>query len=371
MTQESCIKLVWLTNHFTYYHDCLFRHLEEERDIELMICYKKLVLETHPWKDVGESPYQFRELRKFPLGLDLGILFKALFSKDYFIIAGWDNIMYLVIISLLAIRNRPFGIFTDTPKDFKLSGKQLIKKRWLSYVFRGRSRARLLVTGKIGVHRAIHVLGIDNNKIYNFPFTTNNEIFTPFSDSPGEIKNQIVRFVAVGRIDFAHKGQDIALKAFAGVLNRGITKFKYVVAGVGGDKERMSELIKQLGLMNHVEILGWVEIGDLPRIYNESHFTIHTSHEDPFPNTILESLSCGIPVIGSDAAGSVIERVIPGVNGYIFHDNDVSELEDILVEVFKLEDNSYKELKIRSRSLALQWAPKYNIDVIKNIFIEN
>ncbi len=368
MKSNSKERLYWLTNHFTYYHDYLFQHLDTEGDFQLEVCYRHMVLDSHPWKEIGNSSYHFRLLTKLTFGLDISIIKKALFSKEYFVIAGWDNLMYIVVIFIQTLRNRPFGIFSDTPRYLPASFKQRLKNGFLYFVFRKSSKARLLVTGEIGVRRAIEIFGTNSSKVINFPFATNNEVFSPFQNASLKIQNQVITFLSVGRIDFDHKGQDIALRAFSRVLKGGNSHFKYLIAGVGDDIDRMNKLIQELGLENHVENLGWVEISDLPRLYNDSHFVLHSSHYDPFPNTILESMSCGVPVIGSDAAGSVIERVISGINGYVFPDNDVSELASILNNIFKLTDAHFIELKESSRKTALQWTAGYNVNVIKNLF---
>ena len=75
--------------------------------------------------------------------------------------------------------------------------------------------------------------------------------------------------------------------------------------------------------MNEVKLLGWIDYRDLPSFYNSGHLFLHPSRFDPFPNAVLEAMSCGLPVLGSDQAGSVIERVIDNENGLIFQSEDV------------------------------------------------
>ena len=53
MKSTSGKKLYWLTNHFTYYHDYLFEHLQDDKDLDLLVCYRQRILESHPWKEVG------------------------------------------------------------------------------------------------------------------------------------------------------------------------------------------------------------------------------------------------------------------------------------------------------------------------------
>jgi len=360
--------LYWLTNHHTYYHDYLFQHLEIDGDFSLKVCYRKFVLETHPWREVDSVNYEVMEMSRFPVGLDLRLVWKAMVGREYFVIAGWDCFMYILMITILRLRNRQFGVFSDTPKRPGISWKQQFKLLWLKYVFGKNSNGKLLVTGNIGVKRSLDYLGIHPERLQNFPFATNHEVFSPLHAALSSIEFQPVVFLAVGRIDFCHKGQDIALQALAGLLKRGVNRFRYRVAGIGDDMLRMKDKVSELGLTDYVELLGWIEIRDLPSIFCNAHFTLHTSHEDPFPNSVLESLSCGVPVISSTGAGSALDRIQTGINGYVFQDGDVEALQNILLKVFSLTDTDWIQMKERSRKGALEWPVQYNIDIINKLF---
>jgi glycosyltransferase involved in cell wall biosynthesis len=360
----STKKIYWLTNHFTYYHDYFFKHLNQDESIDLTVWYKKVVLDSHPWNEIGESAYKAIDNHNARFGLNFRLIGKAISTNSYFVVSGWDNAMYFIMISILTVRNIPFAIFTDTPQSSSASIKMVLKRRWLNYVYRAGSNAKLLVTGEVGVQRARETLGISKAMLINFPFATNNEVFKPETNAILSIEDQEIIFLAIGRIDFSHKGQDVALKALSSLCKKGYRRFKYIVAGVGEDSKRMSVMVKDLGLEDHVINLGWVELRDLPKLFNNAHFTLHSSHEDPFPNAVLESLSCGVPVIGSDGAGSVLERVVQGLNGYVFPDNNQQLLEESLTRVFELTDKQFIKLKKNSRDSALQWPVKYNVEKI-------
>jgi glycosyltransferase involved in cell wall biosynthesis len=362
------VAIQWLTNHYTYYNDYLFSELVRSQKYSLSVHYKALVLESHPWANNIESNYQYRIFKEKPFGFDIPLVRKAFFSNDFFVIAGWDCLTYILVITLLNIRDKRFAVFTDTPKRPGKSLKQSLKTSWLKWVFKKGGNAHLLVTGNIGVSMAESNLQISRSNIINFPFATNNHFFKP---QHSDIRNLHARklYLSVGRIDFSHKGQDIALKAFRILKDRGFKDFRYRVAGLGEDLDKFKELVKELHLEEQVELLGWREVSDLPNLFNESFFTVHSSHEDPFPNSILESLSCGTPVISSDLAGSGLDRIIPGANGYLHKDSNVEELATLLEETYKMPMEEYKRMRDTARSMAMEWQVGYNLHVFEEMVL--
>jgi len=53
---------------------------------------------------------------------------------------------------------------------------------------------------------------------------------------------------------------------------------------------------------------------------------------DPFPNVILEAMSCGLPVITSQTCGGA-EFIQQGVNGFVFDALDVKSLAESIQEL--------------------------------------
>ncbi len=361
-------RLYWVTNHYTYYHDYLFQHIHADGRFELVVYYRKLVLESHPWKSLSTGEYTTIVLAKNLMGLDLRLILTAIFKKHHFVIAGWDNFLYVILITILRLRKVSFGVFSDTPRKPGVTFIQVMKKRWLQFVFSPSGKGRLFVTGEVGVRRSIEYFALDRNRVINFPFTTNHTVFCPMPDSIPDKRGGPVILLAVGRIDFNHKGQDVALQALSDLIKRGKSNFRYRIAGTGDDLPEMQKMIVALGLDGYVEHLGWVEIQDLPRLFNEAHFTLHTSHEDPFPNSILESLSCGVPVISSDAAGSSLERIQPGINGFLYPDGDHAALMSILEQALGMPESEWKKMKSRSREMALEWPISYNLSMMNQLF---
>jgi glycosyltransferase involved in cell wall biosynthesis len=97
----------------------------------------------------------------------------------------------------------------------------------------------------------------------------------------------------------------LVLKTLAGLKNRG-QNAKLIIAGrlawPDGDRET-DEVIKQLDLVSNVELLGAFTQDQAPGIYQAAHILFHIKYKDPCPTVPIESMSCGVPVIGSLSGG--------------------------------------------------------------------
>ena len=79
-------------------------------------------------------------------------------------------------------------------------------------------------------------------------------------------------------------------------------EFITLIAGDGEERERLSELHKQLGLRNTF-FLGNQKQDELRRLYNAADVFVMPSRREPFGLVALEAMACGLPVVGSNEGG--------------------------------------------------------------------
>jgi len=90
-----------------------------------------------------------------------------------------------------------------------------------------------------------------------------------------------------------------------------------VMAGGGWKNEKyVQKLVTRLGLHGRVKILGFVPIEDLNLLYNSAEVFFQPSFHENCPQTLLEAMACGTPVVTSSVYS------IPEVTGNagILHD---------------------------------------------------
>ncbi len=146
----------------------------------------------------------------------------------------------------------------------------------------------------------------------------------------------------VGRLT-PWKGQHVFIEAAAKVLARGhAAKFLIIGAPMFGEDDYEAELrrrVAELGIAPHVEFLGFRS--DVPAVLRTLNILVHASTSaDPCPNTVLEGMAEGLPVIGSDGGG-VPEMIVAGETGLLAPMGDAEGLaqamENLLVDPQKAQ----------------------------------
>ncbi len=117
----------------------------------------------------------------------------------------------------------------------------------------------------------------------------------------------LMLFVGSG---FERKGLDVAIRAIA----------EHPLAWllvVGNDRKSMryKKQARILGCESRLVFAG-VQKETAP-FYAMADALIQPTRYDPFPNTILEAMACGLPVLTSDKCGGK-EFIDTGINGYVF-----------------------------------------------------
>ena len=132
--------------------------------------------------------------------------------------------------------------------------------------------------------------------------------FRPIDD-PGELARVKQKYgladdflLFVGAI-YPQKNFGTLLRAFHGLVKD--VPHRLVVAGHNrwSTSEDM-RLVKELGLEDRVDFLGWVGHDDLPALYNLATCFLIPSLFESCSVALVEAMSCGCPVIGANTGGN-------------------------------------------------------------------
>ncbi len=94
------------------------------------------------------------------------------------------------------------------------------------------------------------------------------------------------------------------IRGMAIAISEGLNA-KLIIAGGLDDHtiKRSSALAEELKISNNVTFFGAYSQNEAPSIYNSANAYVMTKHNDPCPNTVIEALSCGLPVLYSSSGG--------------------------------------------------------------------
>lgn len=150
---------------------------------------------------------------------------------------------------------------------------------------------------------------------------------------------RIVLFVA-NHIRIARKGFAELVRALSLVPDAD----KIMLIGVGDSHVLSVQAPFKIGQLDFV-----ADDASMARIYSAADVLAMPSRQDNSPNTVLEALSCGTPVVGF-AVGGVPDVVENGVHGFLAPPGNVAALSLAFMEAFA-DMSRLKECGVRGRAL--------------------
>lgn len=160
--------------------------------------------------------------------------------------------------------------------------------------------------------------------------------------------------VAAGRLD-ENKNHAMLIHAFGRIAEEYPT-VKLVIYGEGELRTKLEMLIAEKGLTDRISMPGNVnDIAD--RIGRARIFTL-TSNTEGMPNSIMEAMTLGIPVIATDCpCGGPATLIEHGVNGLLVPVGDAFALADAFRRIF--EDREFEQkLRENARRITETLAPE-------------
>lgn len=105
--------------------------------------------------------------------------------------------------------------------------------------------------------------------------------------------------------------------------------FKVKIAGDGNQQSELQQLATALGVDSHIEWTGRIAHADLPKFYQSCDVACFLSRAESFGVSAIEAMSCGLPVVTSDAPGFV-EIVRHKQTGFIANVNANEDLSEVV-----------------------------------------
>jgi UDP-D-galactose:(glucosyl)LPS alpha-1,6-D-galactosyltransferase len=153
---------------------------------------------------------------------------------------------------------------------------------------------------------------------------------TSEGSKPAIPRSEAPAFVFAGRIQYEGTKRIKDLIEAAGRL-RGEFRIKLLGDGYEGEKEKIRNRARELGMADRIEWLGWRK--DAWSAVGEASAMVLPSDSEGFSMVTIEALARGLPVILSDFGGISKEAVLPGETGWMFPVADVNSLAAILQSI--------------------------------------
>ncbi|MCF0126040.1 MAG: glycosyltransferase [Clostridia bacterium] len=191
-------------------------------------------------------------------------------------------------------------------------------------------------------------------KIWNRCIVINNP-FSVYNQNKNANGIKSKHIICIGRLDFDIKCHDVAIKAFS-IFHNVYGDFVLDIYGrCKSDselacKDKLLKLVRKLNLQNCVYFYG--EVKNIHNLIIPSFACLHTSKKEGMPNSMIEAMLLGIPVISTRWAG--IESIIQNEsNGFIVEQGDYSKIAENLL-LLKNNPSLYNFISASSYSVDVE-----------------
>jgi glycosyltransferase involved in cell wall biosynthesis len=374
-------KINIFTNIASHYRSSLWKILLKEENNEFHFFYgenKKSGIEIIDFSNQDFKQYknQLHEIKNYwyknkVLWWQKGVVTRCL--KDDFDIVIFLGDMYCIstwigaIICRLQKKRVIFwghGLY-GSESNLKLMLRKLFYKLADKHLLYERRAKRLMTKqgfNSDNLYVVFNSLDYDTQKILRVKLSklSKKDIFRFFRDP------NLPVIVFIGRLT-SQKKLEILIRAIIAINNNNV-RANLLIIGDGSERKNMENLgIK--GLNN-----GWLHFTGA--LYDEEEIGKYLYHSDLCVSpgnvglTAIHSLSYGTPVCSHNNfnnQGPEVEAIIEGFNGFLFKENDVS---DLISKIENWFENNYEREKIRSQCYQIidkYYNPHYQLKVFNQL----
>ena len=151
------------------------------------------------------------------------------------------------------------------------------------------------------------------------------------------------------------------LIASAAALVRWNSRLRFQIVGDGPRRRELQDLVAARGLGEYVEFLGHRD--DVPSLLASADAFVLPSRSEAFPNSAIEAMASGLPVVGS-AVGGLVDLIDHGRTGLLVPPSDPEALTGALRFLI---DNSARAAEI-GQSARAEIRQRYSFDRMVDAF---
>ena len=271
--------------------------------------------------------------RLFKIILCLIYFFKSGLNKKKTILFSFQSNIYLIIVAYLT--NHKIISRINASPDIYL--KNSIKRFLFSKIYK---LSNIVIVNSYDLKRKVKkFLNIESKMIYNPVYTKRVNRFK--SRNSVIKKKKQVNLLNVGRLTY-QKNQLLLLKAF-----KELREFNYnlTIIGNGSEENNLKNFIKINKLQKKIKIIK--NITNIDKFLINCDAFILTSRFEGLPNVLIEAQIMNKFIISSNCPTGPREILMNGKAGYLFKNNNLSDLKIKIKKFFLMRNDIEISKKIK------------------------
>ena len=171
------------------------------------------------------------------------------------------------------------------------------------------------------------------------------------------VKKRVPVILAVGRLHI-QKDYSTLLKAFARLLTE--RDARLIILGEGEERKNLETLVKELGVQEYVDMPGFVE--NPYAFMSKVDLFVLSSRWEGAPNTLIEAIGAGTPVVSTDCPSGPREILENGRYGELVPVGNVTKLATALSDTLAASKNNHAgQAHVRER---------YSVERVADMYLE-
>ncbi|MDD3405418.1 MAG: glycosyltransferase family 4 protein [Sphingobacteriia bacterium] len=220
----------------------------------------------------------------------------------------------------------------------------------------GKTRTRQLIRAVKKIDKLVVLTDIDKKQWQNQGCVNVLTIHNPNPlHSPIQSTLEQTRVITIGRLE-PQKGYDMLIDAWRLVVVK-FPEWTLSIYGSGQDYNLLRQQIKCNQLEKSISLHGTTN--NIEAEYSTSSILVMSSRYEGLPMSLIEGMSCGLPVVAFDCEQGPRELITNGMNGFLVPLNDLTALADklcCLMENF--------ELRKKLGNNAHEYSKQFNTEII-------
>jgi glycosyltransferase involved in cell wall biosynthesis len=259
---------------------------------------------------------------------------------------------------------QPENLFLHFPKFLPIKSINELFYRYMIWIY---NKADILICPSKFAERALEkrdlrteIIIISNGvDILKFRRINNEKFIKKF-----RIPNDCKKLVFVGRLD-PEKKVDTLIKAMPYVLKK-YEKVHAIIVGFGNMEKSLKKLVKKLKLGKEITFCGKVSNDEVVMAHSSGDIFILPSLSELEGMSVLESMSCGNPILIANSKESASVDFVDG-NGFLFKPEDPKDLAEKALKLLKNEELR-ESMALRSFENSRHYDINKSVDKLEKLY---
>lgn len=328
------MKVLFITNLPSPYRIDFFNEFGKYCDLTVLYERHSALDRNENWKGDAANNYSEKYVDLKPIGTDSSIGFGLVNeikvrSFDFLIISGYASPAVVMAIVYCRIKNLPYYVESDGGFNKKDKFPKSIIKRYLLR----KATGHFISCDEY--KKYLMQLGIDESRLYKYPFTSLKE-----EDIVSEPISSVVKQQIRSKLNITEKrvvlavGQFIQRKGFDVLINAAKDLPAYAGIYIVGGNPTDEYIAMQAKLkLNNIHYMGFKSKEELKEYYQASDIFVLPTRKDIWGLVVNEAMANGLPVITTNKCIAGLELINNGKNGFIVEADNIIQLSNCINEI--------------------------------------